>query len=91
MYVAGVGLEESVDLPVRVGQVLAGGAAEEAGVQVGDVVLSVRGLGMDELTPYQRPWAFVSDVPGEEIPATLERAGETIEVTLQARDLLTSP
>jgi hypothetical protein len=90
-FTVGIGLESKTDLPIHVAQVLEGSAAADAGVQEGDEVTSIQGHPLATLTPYQRPFALVSDKNGANISVTVLRDGTEIEVDLETRDLLVSP
>ncbi len=66
-------------VPAEVGEVIAGGAAEKAGLKAGDKVLSLAGKTIDS-------WEGMVDVvrhsPGKPLPATLQRAGATLKLTI---------
>ena len=68
-----------------VGRVSAGGPAERAGVQVGDIVVGVGTLrvhGLAEL--FRAVWRL--GAPGVDVPLSLERDGEMISVTVKSGD-----
>ncbi|MER6997808.1 trypsin-like peptidase domain-containing protein [Streptomyces sp. NPDC000410] len=67
---------------VAVVEVAKGGAAEKAGIEIGDIIT---GLGDDEITTITSlAESLASDKPGQRIKVTYERGGEerTVEVTL---------
>ena len=78
-------LIDALDLPrgaAVIGQVEPGSAADEAGLQSGDVIVSVNG---QELTNHQQLSLWVGQMsPGEEVEITVNRDGdlETFEVEL---------
>ncbi|MGE0791581.1 MAG: PDZ domain-containing protein [Sandaracinaceae bacterium] len=87
-FVVGISIEDGTADPVHVAGVLEGSAAAEAGVMVGDVIVSVRGTPMASLTPSERPWALVSRGLGEMVDVVIERDGAPMTLMLEARDLL---
>jgi len=63
-----------------VARVEPGAPAEAAGIQEGDVILSIDGTTAEDPRQISR---MVADIaPGSEIPVTVFRDGERIEVTL---------
>ncbi len=79
--VVGAGLDPSYDGPgVRISRVSSGGGADRAGLQAGDVVLSVDG---DTVTaPEQLIVAIRSKQPGDTVVLQVQRAGGTRTVTV---------
>jgi RIP metalloprotease RseP len=67
-------------LPPVVGTVMAGSAAEAAGVEVGDVFLSVDGQPVRDFRSFQ---SLVVDRPGELISIDIERAGQRQAIELR--------
>ena len=63
-----------------------GGAAQRAGVRVGDYVLSAGGQPLEKSKDLL--WVRRQLRVGDELPMTLWRAGETVEVTLSLRESL---
>jgi regulator of sigma E protease len=63
----------------RVDAVVAGGAAEKAGIKAGDVVLAINGKAIDSFADMQR---VVSTSPGEQLVVSLDRAGREVSVTV---------
>jgi len=61
----------------RVDAVVAGGAAERAGIKAGDVVLSIDGRPIDSFSEMQR---IVSTSPGQPLQVIVDRAGREMEV-----------
>jgi S1-C subfamily serine protease len=62
-----------------------GGPGEKAGVQTGDIVAAVAGTAVDDLAEFYRTVWSIGDA-GVEVPLTLLREGETLEVTLVSTD-----
>jgi S1-C subfamily serine protease len=62
-----------------------GGPGEKAGVQTGDIVAAVAGTAVDDLAEFYRTVWSLGDA-GVEVPLTLLREGETLEVTLVSTD-----
>ena len=63
----------------------AGGPGQKAGVQTGDIVIAVDGAPVDDLAAFYRAvWA--KGTAGADVPLTLFRDGETLNVTLQSTD-----
>ena len=74
---------------VEVLKVDAGGPAEEAGIQVGDVIVIVEGQAVADLTTTE----LRNLVRGEEgtfVMLTLNRAGETLELSVERRTVKTA-
>jgi regulator of sigma E protease len=65
-----------------IGKVVEGSAAEQAGLQVGDRVLSIDGAGVERFEDIQRIVAIAHGVP---MSVTLERAGEELTLNAQPR------
>lgn len=62
-----------------------GGPGEEAGMRAGDIVTAVAGKPVDDLAAFFRTvWALGN--AGTEVPLTLNRDGEVLEVTLVSTD-----
>jgi S1-C subfamily serine protease len=62
-----------------------GGPADKAGLQVGDVVLAVRGSKVRDLAGlFRRVWALGN--AGVEAPLTVEREGRAIDITVATGD-----
>lgn len=70
---------------VKIGDVSAGMPAEEAGLQKGDIIVSVNGenIGAD----YQKMIKMTSDSKGKEMKWTLQRGDEILNVTLIPRSM----
>jgi S1-C subfamily serine protease len=62
-----------------------GGPGEKAGVETGDIVAAVAGTPVDDLADFYRAVWALGDA-GVEVPLTLLREGETLEVTLVSTD-----
>ena len=91
-FPVGIALDDSLEAPIRVAQVLAGSAAEEQGIEVGDEILRVDGRAMAALTPAQRPWSLVRPGSGAIVEVVVRRGdGPERAVSLETRDLLTVP
>jgi serine protease Do len=69
---------------VLVNQVVAGGAAERAGIEVGDILVKVNGQPTPTLQKVQR--AVKLCAPGAECPIELFRDGETVTVSAKLDD-----
>jgi|MEHZ01.3.fsa_nt_MEHZ010885857.1_6 regulator of sigma E protease len=61
------------------GQIVESGAAERAGMLVGDQVLSVDGIGVDS---WQQWRDYVSERPGSEISVVLLRESESVQLSI---------
>ncbi len=70
---------------VRVTQVEPGGAADEAGVQPGDVLLQVGEIPVNDATFGARFRARYSRADGEAVPLTIHRDGQTQTLTMHVR------
>lgn len=68
--------------PPVVAEVQAGSAAEEAGLQVGDRILTVNGRALDRFEDLQR---LIPLTNGSEVTLTVARAGETLSLTARPR------
>lgn len=90
-FPVGIGLETKTDAPVHVAQVLAGSAAEEAGIAVGDEIVAIDGKPLASMDPYERPWRLVGSQAGETVKVTVARDGTQTTHALATRDLLTPP
>lgn len=91
-FPVGIALEETLEPPIRVAQVLDGSAAREEGIEVGDEIVRVDGRDMATLTPAQRAWVLVRPAAGESVSVVVRGAdGAERTVALEARDLLTAP
>jgi 2-alkenal reductase len=75
----------SVDTGVLVTEVSPGGPAEQAGIQVGDVVLALDGQNIDEQNAFSE--VLFSHKPGDTVQATIQRGDQqmTLQVTLGTR------
>lgn len=62
-----------------------GGPGEEAGMRTGDIVTAVAGRPVDDLASFFRAVWALGDA-GTEVPLTLSRDGEVLEVTLVSTD-----
>jgi S1-C subfamily serine protease len=71
----------SVDRGALVAGIAPGGPAASAGVQEGDVILSVDGQSIDECTSLTE--ALFAHEPGETVPLELQRGDETVEVEIE--------
>ncbi|AIQ53294.1 RIP metalloprotease RseP [Paenibacillus sp. FSL R7-0331] len=83
LQLAGIPIENPT--VVRIGEISAGMPAEEAGLQVGDIVVSVNGeqIGGD----YMKMINLTSASKGEEMNWVLKRGNETYEVTMIPRTM----
>ncbi|MEK5255361.1 MULTISPECIES: RIP metalloprotease RseP [Paenibacillus] len=70
---------------VKIGDVSAGMPAQEAGLQKGDIIVSINGekIGAD----YQKMIDLTSESKGKEMKWTLQRGDETLNVTLVPRSM----
>ncbi len=66
-------------IPPVIGQVLEGGAAEAAGLQVGDTVVSMNGLPVDDWNVWVNE---IRDNPGRTLPIVVERNGQAVDINL---------
>jgi S1-C subfamily serine protease len=73
------------DRGALVTEVVPGSAAEEAGLEVGDVLVSIDGEDIDQATEVRA--AIIDREPGDEVELGIEREGDerTVEVTLGRR------
>lgn len=70
---------------VRVVGLAEGGPAATAGLRAGDVVTAVGGRAVDgQEDLYRRVWSLGE--PGVEVPLTVRRGGETLDITVTAGD-----
>jgi regulator of sigma E protease len=78
--IAGLGLTLQLPtIPPVIGEVVAGGAAEKAGLKVGDKILHVDELAIADW----RTWVeYVRKHPGESLQVKIERNGQSLPVTL---------
>ena len=90
-FSVGIGLEQVTAAPIHVDEVLAGSAAAEAGVQVGDEITTVAGADFASMDPYARPWSLMSSTLGAKIDVVVKRDGAPLTFSLETRDLLTDP
>ncbi len=90
-FPVGIGLETKTDAPVHVAQVLAGSAAEEAGIVVGDEVVAIDGKPLASMDPYERPWRLVGPEAGTTVKVTIAHDGAQTTHSLVTRDLLMPP
>lgn len=65
--------------PPVVDEVVAGSAAERAGIRVGDVFVSANGSDLSRFSDLRR---IVFDKPGEPVPMVIDRDGERIALTV---------
>jgi C-terminal processing protease CtpA/Prc len=80
---------ENADRGARVNAVTPGGPADEAGIAVGDLILSIDGmsLGGGAEAPARELVSRLADVdPGDRVRLQIERAGETRDITVVARE-----
>ncbi|AIQ36469.1 RIP metalloprotease RseP [Paenibacillus sp. FSL R5-0345] len=70
---------------VKIGDISAGMPAQEAGLQKGDIIVSINGekIGAD----YQKMIDLTSESKGKEMKWTLQRGDETLNVTLVPRSM----
>ena len=61
-----------LDIPARVGEVVAGGKAEQAGLQTGDLVIEVDG---EQVTGWSHWVEIIRDNPEQELQVRVEREG----------------
>ena len=69
-----------VDSGLYVSAVEEGSAAEDAGIQVGDVITAIDGVSISSLEELEE--ALADKQAGDEVTLTIDRDGETMEVTL---------
>lgn len=69
-----------VDNGVLVTDVTIGGPAEQAGVQVGDIILSLNGSAIDQQNTFGE--VLFNSQPGDEVTVELLRNGESVTLTL---------
>jgi regulator of sigma E protease len=66
-------------VPPVIGEVVPNGVAAEAGIQSGDLIVSVDGFGVSSFSDFQR---LIATAPGREVTIVIDRAGEIITVFL---------
>ncbi|MBI4265756.1 MAG: RIP metalloprotease RseP, partial [Acidobacteria bacterium] len=66
--------------PPVVGAVMPGSPAEQAGIQRGDLILTV---GRDEVETWEDLFIAVGTRPDRDVPVTLQRAGQTLTVMVR--------
>ncbi|CAN5771775.1 sigma E protease regulator RseP [soil metagenome] len=76
-------LEPALDVPARLGAVMAGGPAAGAGLVEGDRVVRA---GDRELSTWQELVAAVERSPGQPVPLVVERDGTRFETSITPRD-----
>ncbi|MCI0684045.1 MAG: PDZ domain-containing protein [Gemmataceae bacterium] len=83
----GADVEEAEDEGIVVTEITAKGAAEKAGLQVGDVILEVEGTKLTGNPRLQIIKLMVGKNPGDKLKITYRRGGERkdVEVTLEPR------
>jgi regulator of sigma E protease len=69
-------------LPVLVGNVGAGSPAEESGLQPGDRLISIGG---ESVKSSAQVTEYIQSHPGQKIPITIQRNGETTQITTSDR------
>ncbi|MHB2169210.1 RIP metalloprotease RseP [Alsobacter sp. R-9] len=74
----GFGTGRQVIVP-RVDAVMAGSAADKAGIKAGDLVVAINGKALDSFSDMQR---IVSTAPGESLVLTLERGGKELDLSV---------
>ena len=75
----GVGLLPITEATIDIGTVVAGGAAEAAGVQVGDRVVAIDGVAMTDSVVFNRTLLAAQ---GQPVTLTVERGGDRIDLPL---------
>lgn len=85
VHIQMVGLAVENPTYVKIGDISAGMPAEEAGLQKGDIIVSVNGekIGAD----YQKMITMTSESKGKEMKWVLQRGEETLNVTLVPRSM----
>ncbi len=78
--ILGVQIDTSVEGSVGVSSLTTDGPAETAGVQVGDVIVSIDGKAIESFDALRE--ILAAQEPGDEIKVKLQRGEETIEVQL---------
>jgi regulator of sigma E protease len=66
-------------VPPVIGEVVPNGVAAEAGIQGGDLVVSVDGFGVESFSDFQR---LIATAPGRPVTTVIDRAGEFVTVVL---------
>jgi len=81
----GVSTSDAAGAGARVGEIVAGGPSDRAGLQVGDVVLSVGGVSVTR--PDDVATAIADRAPGDSVDVQVRRAGDTraLRITLGTR------
>jgi putative serine protease PepD len=78
-----------VDAPGNTGPaVVAGGPAEQAGLQAGDVIVAVDGAAVD--ATHDLSTLIVPHAPGDKLTLTINRGGATKELTVTLGTLPTN-
>jgi regulator of sigma E protease len=76
----GLGLEPwSPTIPPVLGEIVSGGAAEAAGLESGDLIVSAAGTVQEDWGSWVN---FIRERPGQLVVLVVERAGQTIELDL---------
>ncbi len=70
---------------------ITGGPAEEAGLQTGDLVLSVDGTASAELFLPDLRVRWRNQSVGSQVQLTVRRGDEVLEPVMQLRDLISPP
>lgn len=65
--------------PAVVDQIVAGSAAERAGLQIGDRISAIEGAGIDRFEELQR---YVQDRPGQSLALTVQRDGQPLALSV---------
>ena len=81
-FLTGITMSQSGNDRVRIAALMAGGAAAEAGVQVGDELLKVDDR---QITAMQDMQAYIAEKRSEPVTLLLKRDGKELTVTLAAR------
>ncbi|WP_135228412.1 PDZ domain-containing protein [Deinococcus fonticola] len=79
----GMSLEDGAQ-GITVRSVMAGGAAEQAGVQVGDTIVAIDGRNVQNIAA-QGTGTMVRGEPGTTVTLTIKRAGTTLEIKVVRR------
>ncbi|WP_158212313.1 RIP metalloprotease RseP [Natranaerobius trueperi] len=65
--------------PNQIGEIVEGGAAEEAGLQQGDEIVEINDT---EITEWEQLVSIINENPGDELELTIIRDGEPLEVSV---------